>query len=73
MKRSNRFLIALVATAVTFGSLYAFTGRPPGFDHRGHHYDREDCGGWSHKKSGTPTERPPRDQAPPNAAPTENQ
>lgn len=73
MNSSNRFLIALVATAVTFGSLYAFTGRPPGFDHRGYPHDREGCGEWSHKKFGNPAERPTRDQAPPNPTPTENQ
>lgn len=50
MKRSNRFLIGLLATALTFGSLYAFTGPPPGFAHRGHCYDRENCGDYRHER-----------------------
>jgi hypothetical protein len=72
MKRRNRLLIALLAALVTFGSLYAFTGPLPGFAHRGHYHDRKDCGGWSHRKSGNPTERPTDRQAPTQTAPAKN-
>jgi len=67
MKRSNRFIIGLLATALTFGSL-SLTGPPPGFAHRGHHFDRENCGTHRYEKqqdrSGqnqdtAPTARPP--------------
>ncbi|MPR35295.1 hypothetical protein [Salmonirosea aquatica] len=73
MKRSNRILLSLVAAAVTFGSLYAFMGRPPGFSYRNHFDGREGCRDWSYRKSGDHPDRSTQNRASSEPAPTENQ
>ena len=72
MKRSNRFLIALLATGLTFGSLYALTGPPPGFSHRGRHAGWDNCEGHRYEKQeGRYGQN--RQQAPADRLPTDEQ